>query len=389
MPARRTELEQIVRTLESWERGSATEGERRSAEWIAGRMREMGYQPKVEEESAHGTYWWPMGLCSAIAGLSGLLGRRAIGTLAGALGAFGIWDELGLWRGYWTRQLLPKRSTWNVHAVAGDPDAERTVAIVTHHDAAHTGAIFDFSLIRWYGRTFPEKLEKGRKWPGLNWLTFAAPVLVAVGSLLGLRRVRQVGTFMSLGGVVTFLDVARSPVVPGANDNLSAVAAMLEVGRALSEEPVEGVRVLLVAPGSEESFEEGFHAFVERHAHELPKDRTDFIVLDTVGSPHLILLEGEGMLLTRPYDEDLKDAIAAAAGEIGTPIIREHWLSFGSDSLVGLRKGYRTATIASFDDFKLPTNYHQPTDVADNLHWETVEAAANVTEATVRRLART
>src|SRR3712207_1624935 len=185
MPARRAELEQIVRTLESWERGSASEGERRSAEWIAGRMRELGYQPKIEEEPAHGTYWWPMATFSAVAALGGLLGRRVLGTVAGALGAFGIWDELGLWRGYWTRRLLPKRSTWNVHAVAGDPEADRTVAIVTHHDAAHTGAIFDFSLVRWYGRTFPDLLEKGRKWPGLNWLTFVAPVLVAVGSLLG------------------------------------------------------------------------------------------------------------------------------------------------------------------------------------------------------------
>ena len=39
-------------------------------------------------------------------------------------------------------------------------------------------------------------------------------------------------------------------------------------------------RAVLVAPGSEESFEEGFHAFVERHEHELPRDKTDFIVLD-------------------------------------------------------------------------------------------------------------
>jgi len=388
MPARRTELEQIVRTLESWERGSATEGERRSAEWIAARLRELGYQPKVEEESAHGTYWWPMAGLSAIAAGAGLLGRRFVGTLGGALAAFGLWDELGLWRGYWTRALLPKRSTWNVHAVAGDPDADRTVAIVTHHDAAHTGAIFDFTLIRWYARTFPDLLEKGRKWPGLNWATFAGPALVAAGSLLGLHRMRRTGALMSLTSVGTLLDVARSPVVPGANDNLSAVAAMLEVARALREEPVEGLRVLLVAPGSEESFEEGFSAFVDRHAHELPKDRTDFIVLDTVGSPHLILLEGEGMLVRRPYDAALKDAIAAAAGDAGVAIVREHWLSFASDSLVGLRKGYRTATIASFDDCKLPTNYHQMTDVADNLDWDTVEAAATVTEATVRRLAR-
>ncbi|HEV2815514.1 MAG TPA: M28 family peptidase [Solirubrobacteraceae bacterium] len=387
MPDRREELEQIVRTLESWERGSASEGERRSAEWIAGRRREIGYEPTIEEEPAHGGYWWPLGIFTGTAALAGLLRRRVLGTLVGAVASVGIWDELGLWR-EWTRKLLPKRTTWNVYAVAGDPDADRTVAIVTHHDAAHTGMAFDFTLVRWYGRTFPDLLEKGRKWPGLMWTVIAGPVLVGVGSLLGLERVRRTGAVMSGLSALSFADIGRSDVVPGANDNLSSVAAMLEVGRALSEEPVEGVRVLLVATGSEESFEEGMTGFVKTHAHELPKDRTQFIVLDTVGSPHLILLEGEGMLLLRPYDEELKDEIAAAADDVGVPIVREHWLSFGSDSLVALRKGYRTATIASFDDFKLPTNYHQPTDVADNLDWDTVKAAADVTEAAVRRIAR-
>ena len=388
MPADRTELEQIVRTLESWERGSASEGERQAAEWIAARLRELGLQPKVEEEPAHGTYWWPLGTFSGLAALAALLRNRLLALPVALFSAIGIWDELGLWRGHWTRFFLPKRSTWNVHAFAGDPDADRIVAVVAHHDAAHTGAIFDFTLVRWYGRTFPDLLEKGRKWPGLNWLVFAAPVLVALGSLLGSRRLRRAGGVLGAGGALTFADVGRSEVVPGANDNLTAVAVMLEVARALRDEPVGGVKVLLLSNGSEESFEEGMAAFMKTHAHELPPEKTDLIVLDTVGSPRLILLEGEGMLLARPYDEALKDDIASAAEEIGVPILREHWLSFGSDSLIGLRKGYRTATIASFDEHKLPTHYHQPTDVADNVNFDTVKAAADVTEAAVRRIAR-
>src|SRR3712207_7576329 len=40
---------------------------------------------------------------------------------------------------------------------AGDPDAERTVCLAAHHDAAHTGLAFDFTLVRWYERTFPER----------------------------------------------------------------------------------------------------------------------------------------------------------------------------------------------------------------------------------------
>ena len=383
-----TDLRHTIEHLTSWERPSASEGERRAAEWIAGELRELGFAAEVEEESAHGTYWWPIGIFTGLAALAGLLGRRVLGTLAGAFGAMGVWDECGLWRGHWTRAWLPKRSTWNVVGRGGDPDAERTVAIVAHHDAAHGGAVFDFSAIRWYAHKFPERVERGRVWPGTMNLVLAGPVLVALGSLLGSKVLRRIGTVMSVGSTAAMADIGLHKVVPGANDNLSAVAAMLQVAQRLAEEPVSGLRVLFVSNGSEESFEEGMAGFVARHEHELPRETTDLVVLDTVGSPHLILLEGEGMISRRPYDEALKDTIEAAAQDAGVPIIREHWLSFGSDALIGLRRGYRSALIASFDDDKLPSNYHQQTDTADRIDYDTVDAAAKVTEATVRRLAR-
>jgi predicted RNA-binding protein with PUA-like domain len=37
------------------------------------------------------------------------------------------------------------------------------------------------------------------------------------------------------------------------------------------------------------------------------------------------------------------------------------------------------------DETKFPANYHWPTDTPDNLRWESVEAAAAVAEAYVRR----
>lgn len=384
----RDELRRTIEHLTSWDRPSASDGERRAAIWIADQLSSHGFPVEVEEERAHGTYWWPMGLLSLLSGLAGLTGRRVAGAAVGALTAFGIWDEAGLWRGYWTRRLLPNRPTWNVVGRAGDPDAERTVCVVAHHDAAHGGMAFDFTLVRAYARRYPERVEAGRSWPGTIGLVFLGPVLVALGSLLGLPLLRKIGTGMSFGSAASFADIGLRPVVPGANDNLSAVAAMLAVARRLAEEPVSGVRVLLVSTGSEESFEEGMSAFIARHEHELDRDRTDIIVLDTVGSPRLILMEGEGMIVKRPYDAALKDTIEAAARDAGEPLIREHWLSFGSDALIGLRRGYRTALMASFDEHKLPTNYHQPTDTADRVDYATVEAAAKVTEAAVRRLAR-
>ena len=62
--------------LASFDRPSASDGERRGAEWIAARLREEGCEATVEEERAHGTYWWPLGLMTLLAGLAGLLRSR-------------------------------------------------------------------------------------------------------------------------------------------------------------------------------------------------------------------------------------------------------------------------------------------------------------------------
>src|SRR3954453_16977845 len=95
--SRIAELERVVRELASWERPSASAGERRAAEWIAERLREVGVdQVRIEEEPAHGGYWWPLGILSALSGVAALLGGRITRGTLGAVAALGIWDELGL-----------------------------------------------------------------------------------------------------------------------------------------------------------------------------------------------------------------------------------------------------------------------------------------------------
>ena len=48
----------------------------------------------------------------------------------------------------------------------------------------------------------------------------------------------------------------------------------------------------------------------------------------------------------------------------------------------------RAACLASCTELKLPANYHWPTDVPENLCWETIAEAVSVTEAWIRRVGR-
>ena len=151
---------------------------------------------------------------------------------------------------------------------------------------------------------------------------FGGPALVALGALTGSRRVRAIGTFLSLGTAVAMTEIGSRSTVPGANDNLSGVATLVGLARALRVEPVEGLRVVLVSTGSEESFMEGMQGYARRHLDRMDPATTHVICVDTVGSPELMQLEGEGMLKMRDYPEPfkaLRGRLRARARHQGAP----------------------------------------------------------------------
>jgi Zn-dependent M28 family amino/carboxypeptidase len=194
-----------------------------------------------------------------------------------------------------------------------------------------------------------------------------------------------VGAFFATGAVAAMADIGARRVVPGANDNLSAVAVNVALAHALREDPPDGVRVILLSTGSEESFMEGMQAFGRRHFPSLPRGTTEFVCLECVGSPQLCVVEGEGMLRMRYYDDGSREALAAAGRAAGVELRRGLRTVAATDGLISLRAGYPTCTLGGVDDTKFPANYHWPTDTPDNLNWDSVERALAVTDAYVRR----
>jgi acetylornithine deacetylase/succinyl-diaminopimelate desuccinylase-like protein len=386
------ELHTVVRALASFERSSASPGERRGAEWIATRMRELGHSATVEVERAHGGYWWPLGLLNgtvAAAGLAALRFRRRRGTrlFAAALGvgaAAAIWDEVGGGRLWFRRAALPHRDTFNVLAEAGDPDGAETVVVVAHHDAAHSGLVFHPALPRLFAERFPALHERSQQSFPIMYATWLGPVLVALGSILGRARPPRAGSLLAAGAAVAMADIGRSEVVPGANDNLSAVAVLVALARSLAERPTPGVRVLLLSTGSEESFMEGMQGFIRRHRAELDPASTTVLCLECVGSPILALVEAEGMLRMRSYSDAARLRLAAAAEAAGVELVRGLRTVAATDALVAMRRGYPAATLASIDQNKFPANYHWPSDTPENLDWETIQRAYAVADRFLR-----
>ena len=326
MPPDIARLRATVEHLAAIDRPSASDGERRAAEWIRARLAALGADARVEEETAHGTYWVPLGLMTAAAGAAGLAAARtprgrALAALTGAAAAAGIADDVSAGP-HLFRRALRRRTTCNVVAEAGDRGAARTLVLVAHHDAAHGGLVFAPQLTTVPADAFPDWYESRQTSPQPMLLVVGGPALVALGALTGLGGVRRLGTFLSLGSAAAFADIASRHVVPGANDNLSSVAVLIELARALRELPVHGVRVLLVSTGSEESFMEGMRGFARRHFGSLPRESTEVVCLDSVGSPELIVIEAEGMLRMRDYTPELRDRLAGLAERSGVHLRR-------------------------------------------------------------------
>src|SRR5436305_315808 len=76
-------------------------------------------------------------------------------------------------------------------------------------------------------------------------------VLGALGALLGRRALRLCGAVLSGLNTLGFLDIASRAVVPGANDNATGCAVIVELARAFASEPLPDTRVLLVSTAEE------------------------------------------------------------------------------------------------------------------------------------------
>ena len=392
MPEERT-LREVVETLAPIERRAGSDGERQAAEWIAARLNDAGCEVAIEAEPFYDGYARTMSKLTGaglLAGLTALAAPR-VRKLAGAAAAgvtLAIADDISNGPRLFRRATTKPRTTWNVVAACGDREASRTLVLLAHHDAAPTGRIFDDRLQSWAGERWPGVIERIETSLPLWWMVLSAPTMAAFGAARGRRGLLAAGIAGSLLATATFEDIAHSPIVPGANDNLTAVAALVAIAERLRAEPLAGLKVLLVSCGAEEVLQGGIHAFARRHFPALERDETWFLNLDTVGSPKLIMLEGEGPVVMEDYhDRSFRDLVCSAAERAGAPLRRGLRSRTSTDSVIPSRAGYPIATLTSMNRYKALSNYHKMTDTPDNVDYRTVAHAVTVSEATARELA--
>ena len=386
-------LREVIEKLAPLERAAGSEEERQAAHWIADRLTAAGAPAEVETAKFRGD--WAALIASlagaaAVGGAIGAVSRRGRGlggALAGAAAALMADDASNGFRPY-RKAMRREQDTWNVIAEAGDRDAHRTLVVLAHHDAAHTGKIFDPSLGEKVLDKIPGLVERRDTSLPFWWISMAGPLMATAGGLTRHRGLSAAGAAMSTLSAATFADIHRSPIVPGANDNLTAVATIVALAEAFRDRPLEGLRVQLVSCGAEEELQGGIYGYCENHLSAMDRERTWVLNIETVGGPSLALVEGEGCFVMEDYyDRPYRDLIGRVADRDGIPLRRGMRSRASTDSVLPSRMGIPTATVVSIDRHKALSNYHLPSDTPENVCYPTVACAVDLAESVARELA--
>jgi Peptidase family M28 len=396
--AREDVLREVIDTLAAIERPPCSPGERQAAEWLAARLRAIaGVHVELEDEPSWGTFpptATGLGLLGIVGAVLVLRGRRRPGALLAAATFAGIVDEAQNGPRILRRIARRRRGTVNVVArigaqQGGDTGGRRidTLVVLAHHDAPQTGLVFDQTLQRRLYERAPRLFDHVKSPLPQWWIGLAGPLCTIAAAIGRGRGAARAGIAIGALGTAIVADVWRSQTVTGANDNLSGAAALVALAEMLSEDSPPGLRVLLVSCGAEETLQDGVRAFIARHRHELAPSSTCFVNLDTVGSPHLVMLEGEGPVWMEQYAGPwLRDLLEQCAQQHEIPLRRGFRARASTDSIIPSRARYPIATLVSVTDWLSPANYHLPSDVPANLDYRTVARATRLVHELARAL---
>ena len=316
--------------------------------------------------------------------------------------------------------VFPKRGSQNILAIQpSSGTTNKRILLVAHVDSQKEGSIFDPKLI---------ELMKGFASPTSTitpiHLTFLSIVGLLISSCFYLLDLGNslsiihgfVHLLLFAWALFSFLLVAEwmlnDVYVPGANDNASGVAVMMDLCSTFSDEnngknirrpenrngrggkggnvdslekEANDIEMCYLITGCEETGLGGAVSFIKEYRDWLNEKETCVMALDGLGSGNIHYFTGDGMLKILPYDQGLIETAREVAkvrfGEERPFICRVF-----TDGLAFSANEYRTITFGSLEKDKLITNYHWHTDTPENIDKGSLDEASGFLEAFLMKL---
>ncbi|MCK4380421.1 MAG: M28 family peptidase [Candidatus Lokiarchaeota archaeon] len=174
----------------------------------------------------------------------------------------------------------------------------------------------------------------------------------------------------------------RANKVPGAVDNLSAVAIVLGIGRFLKnhkEVIPKNTEIRLISFGCEEAFLRGAYRYVEAHLEELKNYDAECVNLDTIQSIDYLTFSDKEPTTRTIHSEEVVQKLIKAAELVGVKV-KVASLGGGSflEKIVGLigggtdaaafsKSNIKASSITALNLLKIVHFYHQETDTPDKI----------------------
>ncbi len=323
-------------------RGSATEAEAEAADYVQGKLVQLGIAD-IQRQPFRGlrSLWLFLSLAFGLT----LVGHAATWMLGAVLGkwqalvvslvAFGMSGYL-LWRkftfrSYPMQETLPHGPSQNVLAVIPPQQEVRQRVVLVAHLDSHRAVVWYANdwLVRAYALIAPLVV----------WGVLVAPLLYV------LRVITDWAVFGWLGlglGVLHFLGwftgvtADLGPYSPGANDNAAAVGVVLALAERLKETPLAHTEVRLAFTGCEETGCDGMLHLLHLQGDAL-KDAL-FIDLELAGiGERLVYLPAEGVVRRKHIPAEVEQ------------LVRQVGEKFGLQAAPGAAAGYLTEAGAAWE----------------------------------------
>ncbi|MCP4640162.1 MAG: M28 family peptidase [bacterium] len=383
MPMNKAQLRRDIEYLagDLPHRGANTHNERAAAEYIRERMESCTADTETDGFFSPGSrnllfasyfvefvfvavlgYWWPF-------------------TFAG-YGLFVFASYVVEFSGYnLFARFLPQYETQNVTARFMGTRPLNTIVVTAHYDSAVLSPLNRIGEAGWLRAAHAALIAA---------MVVVIASCLAQGFGIGLGAEIRYDLIVR-GAALAFLICASAFLVwcdqgaehtRGATNNASGVAVLLGLAEQLRERPMETADVWLVATGSTESGLNGIRRLLS--LSHLRRSNTYVVSLDRLGTGDVRYVTGEGMLtLFRSAPELVKVAREAGASlDVGGMRRR----GIPSEACLALTRGYKTMGISTEETGRTHESLLDEMDRPWAVDYETVQRAADFTEALLRKL---
>jgi len=240
---------------------------------------------------------------------------------------------LVLWRSL--SKLMPKQTSQNIIASREVEVPKKKLALTAHYDSAPCTVSFRLSIFIRF--TFL---------PAVTLITIML-VLRALGLIHAWPIVwSPLAVFFLPVCAASFIAASSRRVSPGAEDNASGVAVMLESARVLAEQPPPETSIFFIAFGAEEQGLLGSKKLAEE---SLLPEGTLVLNLDMVGAgTHPYVIEGNGLLRRTRTSESLNQKLLGVISGLGLKP-RLWWAALAAHDHIPLLHSGIQATTFTFD----------------------------------------